>query len=110
MGGVRAFTATEQVRRAESSRRTQHAAQKLTAELTSLHVRYKNALRAVLPPEVTRPAEVADLGSSAVACRRSTLAAQADLARAVLGDVERLAARPRSVRTVCARLREDARN
>ena len=42
------------------------------------------------------------------ACIRSTLAVQTDLARAVLGDVERLAARSRSARAVCERLREDA--
>ena len=90
--------------------RTQHAARKLTAELTSLYVRYKNAQRAVLPTGVTRPAEVADLGPSAVACIRRTLAALAELASAVLGDVERLAAKHRSARAECERLREDARD
>ena len=86
-------------------RRVYHAhagrGRELTAELTSLYVRYKNALRAVLPAGATRPAEVAELGPSAVACIRSTLLAQAELASAILGDVERLAARSRSARAVC---------
>ena len=73
--------------------RTQNPARRFTAELTGLHVRYKNALRAALPAEVTRPAEVADLGPSAVACIRSTLVAQADLARVILAGVLRLAAK-----------------
>ena len=47
--------------------RTPNLARKLTAELTSLHVRYNNALRAALPPGVSGPAEVADLGPSVVA-------------------------------------------
>ena len=58
--------------------RTQHAARKPMSELTSLRVRYKNALRAVLPTGVTGPAEVSevvDLGPSAVACIRRNLAA-----------------------------------
>ena len=105
--GARAFTATDQARLAESSMRTQHEAQKLTAELTSLHVRYKNALRAVLPAGVTRPAEEADLRPSAVACIRSTLDAQAGLGSAVLGDVGRPAAKSRSARAMCGRLREE---
>ena len=36
--------------------RTQNSARRPTAELTSLHVRYKNALRAALPTKVTSPA------------------------------------------------------
>ena len=80
--------------------RTQDVARELTAELTSLHVRYKNALRAVLPVGVRRPAEVGDLGPSAVACIRSTLFAQTELASAILRDLERLAAKSRSARTV----------
>ena len=82
----------------------------LTAELTSLHVRYKNALRAVLPAGVRRPAEVGDLGPPAVACIRSTLFAQTELAIAILGDVERLAAKSRSATAVYERLREDVRD
>ena len=89
--------------------RTQYAARKLTAELTCVCVWYKHALRAVLPPGVSWPAEVTALGLSAVACIRSALAAQADLARAIL-DVKRLAAKPRSARTACERLCEDIRH
>ena len=51
-----------------------------------------------------------DLGPFAVACTRSTLFAQAELASAILGDVERLAAKSRSARTVCERLRGDVRD
>ena len=108
--GLRAFTATDQARHAESSVRTQNSARRPTEELTSLHVRYKNALRAVLTAVVTRPAELADLGSSAVACISSTLAAQTDLAHAVLADVERLAARSRTARTTYGRLRKNVRD
>ena len=108
--GARACTATDQARLAKSSMRTQDAALELTAELTSLHVRYRNALRAVLPAGVRRPAEVGDLGPSAVACIRNPLLAQAELASAILGDVERLAAKSRSAITVCERLREDVRD
>ena len=108
--GARAFTATDQARLAESSMRTQNPARRPTAELTSLHVRYKNALRAFLPGGVTRPAEVADLGPSVVARTRSTLVAQTELARAIITDVERLATRSRGARTVYERLREDARD
>ena len=89
--------------------RTQNSAHRPTAELTGLHVRYTNALRADLPAGVTRPAEVADLGPSAVACIRSTLAAQADLACAILADVGCLAAKSRSAKTVYERLREVVR-
>ena len=89
--------------------RTQNSARRLKAGLPSLHVGYKNALRADLPAEVTRPAEVADPGPSAVACIRTILAAQTDLAGAVLDGVERLAAKSRSARTVHGRLREEAR-
>ena len=77
--------------------RAQNPARRLTAELTSLHVRYKNALRAVLPAGVTRPAEVA--------CTRSIPAAQTDLARAILADVERPAAKSRRAGAVYGRLR-----
>ena len=108
--GTRTFTATDEARLAKSPMRTQDAAREPTAELTSLHARYKNALRAVLPAGVTRPAELGDLGLSAVACIRSTLFTQAELASANLGDVERLAARSRSARAVCERLREDVRD
>ena len=90
--------------------RTQNSARRLTAQLNSLHVRYKNALRVVLPAGVTRPTEVADLGPSAVACTRSTLTAQTDLARAIFADVERLAAKSRRARTVYERLREEVRD
>ena len=90
--------------------RTQDAARELTAELTSLHVRYKNALRAALPVGVRRPAEVGDLGPSAVACIRSTLFAQTELADAILRDLGRLAAKSRSAKTVYERLREDVRD
>ena len=108
--GARGFSATEQARLAESSMRTQDAARELTAELTSLHVRYKNALRAALPVGVRRPAEVGDLGPSAVACIRSTLFAQTELADAILRDLERLAGKSRSAKTVYERLREDVRD
>ena len=108
--GARTFSATDQARLAESSMRTQDAARELTAELTSLHVRYKNALRAALPAGVRRPAEVGDLGPSAVACIRSTLFAQTELADAILRDLERLAAKSRSAKTVYERLREDVRD
>ena len=91
--GARSLTATDQTRLAESPMRTQDTARELTAELTSLHIRYKNALRAVLPAGVRRPAEVGDLGLSAAACIRSNLLAQAELAGAIFGDVERLAAK-----------------
>ena len=89
---------------------TQNSARMPTAELTSPHVRYKNALRAALPAGVTRPTEVADLGPSAVACIRRTLAAQTDLARAIIADVERLASKSRSARAVHGRLREEVRD
>jgi len=64
----------------------------------------------VLPAGVTRPAEVGDLGPSAVACIRSTLLSQAELASAIVGDVERLAAKSRSARAVCERLLEGVRD
>ena len=71
---MRSFTAADQARLAESSKPAQNPARRPTAEFTSLHVRYMNALRAVFPAGVTRPAKLADLGPSAVACFRSTLA------------------------------------
>ena len=85
--------------------RTQNSAHRLTAELTGLHVRYKNALRTVLPTGVTGLVKVADFGPSVVACIRRTLTAQTELARATIVDVERLATRLRSARTVYERLR-----
>ena len=104
------ITATDQARLAESSLRTQSSARWPTAKLTGLHGRYKNALRAVLPAGVTRPAEVADLGPSAIACIRSTLAAQTGLVHTILADVERLAAKSWSAKTVYERLRKDVRD
>ena len=108
--GTRAFTATNQARLAESLMRKHNSARRLTAKLTCLYVQYKNALRAALPAGVTRPGEVADLGQSAVARIRSTLAAQTDLARAILADVERFAAKSSSSRAMYGRLSEEVRD
>ena len=80
-------------RNANSTHQTEGKLRHLTAELTGMHVKYKAALRQVIPKGIIRPAEAADQGPSTVNCIRSALDAQEDLVETTMADPGELASK-----------------